>query len=85
MNSKKINVTVQYLGNEDYKDVVSSETVFQSIKMKAVHNFELDPASSDKYTLQYIGSDISDHAHVDTLGESDIILTLTLKEEVPKG
>lgn len=84
MNEKKVNVTVEYVGNEDYTDIVPPEMALQAIKVHAINKFELDPTSEEKYILQYNSIDMKDTTKIGDIGDN-ITLILMLKKEVEKG
>ena len=83
--SKKINVVVEYVGQNNFSEEIPPETSIQAVKVRAMHFFQLDPGSAGKYVLQYNGSDIEESRHVGDFGTSTVVLTLTLKNEVNKG
>lgn len=82
---KTVNVTVTYVGENPFVDTVPSETVLQSIKVKAMKDFGLAVGDADKYVLRYGGADMADTKHVGDFGVENLVLTLTLNKEVNKG
>lgn len=85
MKPSTVLVTVKYVGKNDYTDEVRGDPVFSAIMLKAMHSFDLEASAADKYVLQYEGRDLDGKAHVSSLEQNTIVLTLTLKEEPVKG
>lgn len=81
----KVQVIVSYVGKADFTDEVPPTADIQSIKVRAMGQFELDPGSAALYVLQLKGGDIADHTKIGSLGTGPIRLELTLKQDVPKG
>lgn len=81
----KVLVTVEYVGKVDFTEEAPTEAVLQSIKARAMKQFELDPGSADLYILQYNGADLDDHSHIGDLQKNPVVLKLVLADEVPKG
>jgi hypothetical protein len=81
---EKVNVTVKYVGNQDFTDAVPASAPAQTVKIHALKQFELEPSSADKYVLQFNGVDVDDKAKVGTFGSAPVF-TLVLKEDVVKG
>jgi hypothetical protein len=84
-HDNSINVTVNYTGNEPFREQVRGNPPFHQIKMAAMRAFGLEPAAAGKYVLQYDGTDLDDKRHIDSLGKENVTLVLTLKEEPVKG
>jgi len=85
MQKEKIDVTVTYVGHEPFTDLVPPNTSLQSVKVHAMKSFNLEPDASDKYVLQYDGADVADNRHVGDFNKENVVLTLTLKQDVNKG
>ena len=83
--AEKIQVVVSYVGKADFTDEFPATADIQSIKVRAMRQFDLDPASADQYVLQFNGGDIADHGKIGSLGVPPIRLELTLRQDVPKG
>lgn len=80
-----IKITVEYTGKTPFAEEVQGNPTFHHIKLAAMKAFELEPAAANNYVLQDGGTDLSDQAHVNSLGRSVLMLQLTLKEEPVKG
>jgi hypothetical protein len=85
MSNKTISITVQYVGADDFVEDVHGDPVFKVVKLKALDKFELEKSAADMYVLQYGGTDVSDTAHVSSLGLPSFTLVLMRKKEPEKG
>lgn len=85
MKESKVLVTVQYLGQDDFVEEVAARAALQSIKVRAMKKFELDPGAANEYVLQYGTADLKDQSHIGDLGGAAVTLRLVLKEDVTKG
>jgi hypothetical protein len=83
--TEKIEVTVKYVGHNDYTHEFPGEIVFHAIKVAAMRFFGLEESAASKYALQYNGTDLGEHTDLSILDKNPATLTLVLKEEVPKG
>ncbi len=84
-HKKPIHVTVDYTGQKPWHETVDDNPTFHDIKLNAMHHFDLERSSADKYALQYDGTDLRESHHLDSLGHEKVTLLLTLKEEPVKG
>ncbi len=80
-----VTVTVQYVGKDDFTDEFPHDAALQSVKVRAMNAFGLDPSASDEYVLQLNGADLADHSHLGDANGDVVILRLVLKDDVPKG
>jgi hypothetical protein len=83
--AEQVQVVVSYVGKADFTDEVPVSADIQSIKVRAMRHFDLDPGSAGQYVLQLNGGDVADHGKIGSLGAGPIRLELTLKQDVPKG
>jgi hypothetical protein len=85
MSEKKITVTVQYVGKNDFHESFEEQTTIGHVKRKAMHAFDLEESSANKYALQLNGTDLVDGATLSTLHKASVTLQLVLIGEVAKG
>lgn len=84
-HAKRVTVTVQYVGHDDFVETFQANVPVKAIKLAAMRKFGLEPSAADQYVLQFDGADLSDDKHVGELGMTAVKLTLSLKHDVPKG
>ncbi len=82
--SKKVAVTVQYVGKDDFVAEVPAREALQAIKVQALKHFGLNAGDAGRYVLQFNNVDVNEHTKVGALGET-VVLKLVLAEEVAKG
>lgn len=80
-----IEVTVEYTGKRPFIEEVHGNPTFRHVKLAAMRAFDLEASAADNYVLQDGGMDLSDQAHVESLGRAVLALHLTLKGEPVKG
>ena len=85
MSHETVTVTVQYVGKNDFVEVVPPREDLTAVKVRAMKAFELDPSQAHQYVLQFGGADLPDHKKLSDFGLATLALTLTLKAEVAKG
>lgn len=84
-DNDKFRITVLYVGKEPFEETLHGDPTFGGVKVEAMTVFDLEPASAEKYVLQFEGTDLDDAKHVSTLGQKKLTLTLTLAKEPVKG
>lgn len=82
--SKKVAVTVQYVGKDDFVIEVPGSEALQAIKVRSLKHFGLNAGDAGRYVLQFNNVDMDEHTKVGTLGKT-VVLKLMLAEEVAKG
>lgn len=83
--SRKIQVTVSYTGQEPFVDSFAPGVPLGTVKRKAMKQFGLEEAAADAYALQYEGADQDDKRKVGEIGGSEVALTLVRIKPQEKG
>ena len=84
-HGKSIKITINYTGRAPFHEEENGNPTFEHIKKEAMKAFDLERSASDKYVLQFEGTDLADDKHIESLGRDNITLLLTLKSEPVKG
>lgn len=84
-HDNKIEITVEYTGKDPYMEGVHGNPTFEHIKLQAMKAFGLEASAASRYVLQLDGADLSDRAHVGSLGRTSMTLELVLNQEPEKG
>lgn len=79
-----VQVTVTYVGKEDFKADVPGSEVLRAIKVRAMQHWGLNPGDQGRYVLQVGGADVAESTKVGELGKV-VVLKLMLAEEPAKG
>ena len=83
--TNQVTVIVEYVGKEPFIESVPPTADIQSVFVRALKKFGLDPGASSEYVLQHDGIDVPAHAKLEQFKADPVQLTLNRKSEPNKG
>lgn len=82
---ERIEVVVEYVGNQDFTGTFPATVSLQVIKMQAMKAFGLEPSAQENYVFQFNGVDLEKNIKLNSLHSQRVVLVLALIKEPVKG